>query len=285
VSAPPLIVVVAFEAPGELAGCLSKLDAGDAVVVVDNSPSTATRTAATQLGAQYLASPANIGFAAAVNRALDEFWDGRRDVLLLNPDARISMTDVQRLQHALHEGASRLAAVGPRLVGFDGVPQRADWPVPSPAQVWLDALGLGRLWRGRRFVVGAVLMLNAGALAELGPFDERYFLYAEEADWQLRAQRAGWSVAVVDDVVAMHAGAASSSDSALRNLIFHASGEAFARRWYGRLGWAAIRAGSLVAAARRSMTGSRAERRLNRQTFGLYWRGPIRARESSGRAA
>lgn len=277
-------MIVAYRADDQLGDCLAALGRHDQVVVVDNSPNAATESMARAHGARYIASPSNVGFAAAVNLALAASDHDGSDVLLLNPDARISMTDVQRLQDALRRAGSHLAAVGPRLVGFDGSTQRAEWPLPSPGQVWLDALGLGRLWRGRRFVVGAVLLLNGAALAELGPLDKRYFLYAEEADWQLRAQRAGWSIAVVDDVVATHAGAASSSDPALRNLLFHASGEAFARRWYGRAGWAVMRGGSLVAAARRSIIGPRAARRLNRQTLALYWRGPIRARESSGRA-
>ena len=64
-----------------------------------------------------------------------------------------------------------------------------------------------------------------------------------------------------------------------------ASAELFARRWYGRLGWLVIRAGSLVAAARRSVVGPRDRRRTNRRTFALYVRGPGAAGERSEHAA
>jgi glycosyltransferase involved in cell wall biosynthesis len=124
------------------------------------------------------------------------------------------------------------------------------------------------------------LLLNGAALAELGQLDERYFLYAEETDWQLRAQRAGWTVAVLDSVTAQHAGAASSANDALRNELFHASGEKFARRWYGTLGWQVLRCGALFAAARRSLVGRRVHRQLNRDTFRLYLHGPA-TRESA----
>jgi GT2 family glycosyltransferase len=279
------VIVVAYRSDDELAGCLAYLDKPGSVFVVDNDASESTRALALAAGARYLAAPANVGFAAAVNLGLDAAWDGRCDVLLLNPDARVDAADVVALQDALHAPAARRAAVGPRLVGADGVWQRPSWPLPSPGQVWLDAVGLSRFWRGRRFVVGAVLMLRGDALATIGRLDERYFLYAEEADWQLRAQRAGWSVAVVDQVVATHVGAASSSDGILRNLLFHASGEAFSRRWYGRRGWWVMRAGALVASGRRSLAGPRESRRLNRRTFLLYLRGPVRARSLHGRAA
>src|SRR5205085_12489726 len=100
----------------------------------------------------------NLGFAAGVNRALDEVWDGRADVLLLNPDARLAASHARDLQAALRQDPRR-AAVGPRLVGTDGAAQRPTWPLPSPAQAWAEALGLARWWRGPRFVTGAVLLL------------------------------------------------------------------------------------------------------------------------------
>lgn len=281
----PTVVIVAYRCDEHLSGCLSSLGVARAVLVVDNDASPATHALVTVCGARYLAAPVNVGFAAAVNLGLDAAWDGVSDVLLLNPDARISSSDVTQLQTALHASGGRRAAVGPRLVGDDGAHQRPEWPLPSPGQVWFDALGMGRLWRGPRFVVGAVLLLNGAALSEIGRFDERYFLYAEEADWQLRALRSGWTVAVVDGVVARHAGAASSTDGNLRNQLFHASGELFARRWYGPAGWSLMRLGALLASGRRSLTGSRESRRVNRRTFVLYLRGPVRTGALPGRAA
>lgn len=282
-AAPPLVLIVAYRSDEHLDGCLAHLADADSVLVVDNDASDRTRELVAARGASYLATPGNVGFAAAVNVGLDAGWDGRRDVLLLNPDAKISVTDVSALQEALHRPGTRRAAVGPRLVGLDRASQLADWPLPSPGQVWFDAVGLSRFWRGPRFVVGAVLLLSGEVIAEIGKLDERYFLYAEEADWQLRAQRVGWSVAVVDSVTATHIGGASSGDSALRDRLFHASAEAFARRWYGSLGWAVMRLGSLVAASRRSLIGP--AKAQNRRVVGLYLRGPVRASVARGPAA
>jgi GT2 family glycosyltransferase len=266
-----MVIVVAYQSDDHLSDCLRELDASSALVV-DNGRSEHTRKLVERAGAAYLRAPRNVGFAAAVNLGLARAWDGVRDVLLLNPDARVDAAGLRALQDALHAPGVRLAAVGPRLVGFDGAPQRASWPLPSPPQVWFDALGLSSLWRGKRFVVGAVLLLNGAALAELGGLDERYFLYAEETDWQLRAQRAGWGVAIAESVTARHAGAASSSDAAVRERLFHESAELFARRWYGRAGWLAMWLGSLVAAARRSIAGPRERRRMNRRALAIYLR-------------
>lgn len=251
------------------------------MVIVDNEASPAAAEIAGAFGARYVPTPTNVGFAAGVNMGLREAWDGTRDVLLLNPDARITARDLLALQRALR-AQPRLAAVGPRLVDDQGRCQRADWPLPSPGQVWIDALALGRFWRGRRFVVGAVLLLRAEALAQVGEFDERYFLYAEEADWQLRAQRLGWEVQVVDSVTATHVGGASSGDRMVRERQFQASGAAFADRWYGRAGALSMRWGSMVAAGRRAVVGSSSSRAHNRRVLRLYVRGGLH--ETSARA-
>jgi GT2 family glycosyltransferase len=272
----PIVLVVAYNSDDHLPDCLAALGPGADVLVIDNGAADSTRAIAAEHGADYIASPENVGFAAAVNLGLHKVWDWERDVLLLNPDARVTAHDVEVLQAGLHAPGTHRAAVGPRLSWSDGRVQRPEWPMPSPGQVWADALGLTRWWRGPRFVVGAVLLLNGAALVELGRFDERYFLYAEEADWQRRALRAGWTVAVIDAVTATHEGAASSADAVRRDELFHASAETFARRWYGPSGWFVMRVGSLVAAARRSVIGSAATKQRNRRAFRLYLRGPGR---------
>ncbi|MGH9153752.1 MAG: glycosyltransferase family 2 protein, partial [Acidimicrobiales bacterium] len=99
-------------------------------------------------------------------------------------------------------------------VGPDGAEQRAWWPFPSPAATWAEALGLHLLRRrpedGRRgFVVGACLLVRRAAFEAVGGFDERFWLYGEEADLCRRFWAAGWSVRHVPEAVATHVGGAS----------------------------------------------------------------------------
>lgn len=250
----PEVLIVAFRSDALLPGCLAALAGAAPVTVIDNDARASTRAIADAYGARYLPMPTNVGFAAAVNAGLARSWDGSSDVLLLNPDALLEPGSLDALIAGLHAPGTRRAAVGPRLADPSGRPQRPEWPMPSPLQVWLDAIGADRAWRGPMFITGAALMLNGEALTEIGALDERYFLYAEEADWQMRAQRAGWSVAVVPEATAVHVGAASSGDPLHRLMLFQASGRMFARRWYGRVGAGVMRTGSIVAAARRWLT-------------------------------
>jgi GT2 family glycosyltransferase len=151
-----------------------------------------------------------------------------------------------------------------------------EWPFPSPAHSWWEALGLGRFVGGPTYVIGAVLLLRAEALAQLGGLDERFFLYAEETDWSYRATRLGWRHAVVPGVQAEHAGAGTSTDPRRREAHFHASQERYLRKHFGAAGWQSARIavwlGAMVRAA--VLPGERG--RDARRRAALYRLGPVR---------
>ena len=187
------MVVVAYGDPEPLRRNLECLADTQRLLLVDNSSSAATAAIAATLGARYIDPGENLGFAAAVNRALGVLDVGRCDVLLLNPDASVEPASVEALRRRLHE-AQDLACVAPaQSRPGTGVPSIVRWPFPTPGRAWGEALGLGRLEAVRSpdkgYLVGSVLLVRGTALREVGGFDEGFFLYAEEADWQRRAQR------------------------------------------------------------------------------------------------
>lgn len=271
------VVVVAYHAPEMLRQALASLPPGLAVRIVDNSSSPAVRAVAVEHGAAYDDPGSNLGFAAGVNRGVASLSVDlpKADVLLLNPDAVLPPGAVEALSRELH-AMPRRAAVAPSLVAPDGLPQRAVWPWPSPWGAWLDASGLGRLRGGGSWLVGAVLLLSRRALDEVGGFDERFFLYAEETDWQRRAARAGWELTLVPEVRVHHVGAGTSSDSDRRDRLFHAAQETYIRKWFGSGGWATYRAAVLLGALVRVVLPG-PQRQPARSRLRLYLKGPRNA--------
>ncbi len=270
-------IVVAYGDPSPLTACLAALPPELPVIVVDNSSSAETRQVVEGSGARYVDAGRNLGFAAGVNlglRALDQ----PGDVLLLNPDAVIDATGLDGLRDRLAADA-RLACVAPAQVDDDGRPARVAWPFPSPAGTWLEAGGLGRFRKRRDFLIGSILLIRAEALSDVGAFDERFFLYSEETDWQIRARRRGWKVALVDEVVARHSGAGTGGDSRRRLISFYASEEMFFRKHYGRAGWTLHRFGAGLGAAVRAVILPAERRRSARARLSVYWHGPVRLQE------
>lgn len=270
-------VVVAYHAAEQLDRALGGIAGHVPVTVVDNSASIEVAAVSRRHGAAYVETGANLGFAGGVNAALALLEDNRADVLLVNPDAVVTPTAIDELESflCLPENA-RVAAVAPRLIGADGGDQRVLWPYPSPTRMWAEAVGLGRLPARRRFAVGAVLLLARDAVNDVGRFDERFFLYAEETDWQRRASRRGWRSEVRIEATARHEGSGTSPDARRREALFHAAQETYIRKWYGAAGWWCYRAAAFAGAAGRMLVLSGTRRREAARRALIYLKGPRR---------
>ncbi len=277
----PLVVIVAYHAPDLLDRCLSGLEGAFEVRVVDNSSDAAVAEVTARHGAGYLASARNLGFAGGVN--LGCAARGGRDVLLLNPDAAITPDSVRRL-HALLTADPSLAAVAPTQHDPAGHNvARVLWPFPTPAGAWLEAAGLGRLRHGAGFLIGSVLLVADRALGDVGAFDDRFFLYAEETDWQRRAVDRGWRVAVCPEVAATHVGAGTGGDRTGRETHFQASHERYIRMHHGRVGWWSYRAAALLGFGARAVVLPGRRRHEAALRYRLFRRGPLRAEAELGR--
>ena len=206
-------VVVTYESAPHLPACLTALAAAANIIVVDNASSDGSVSVAREFGALVVRNARNEGFAAAANRGARL---GRSDLLLfLNPDAILDRIDLDRLVASL-EPDRRLFAASPRLYYPDGTEQQAWWPFPSPGGTWSEALGLHRLYPPRLgpggrvpFVVGTCMLTRRRYFEALDGFDERFWLYGEEADLCYRARERGWGARFVPDARAWHVGGAS----------------------------------------------------------------------------
>jgi len=276
------VIVVAYGSPELLRRALEPV-AGLPVTVVDNSSLPTIRDVCDELGVRYLDPGRNGGFAAGVNHGLEHRIAPGSDVLLLNPDAEISTDDVALLHRALRARPD-LASVGPAQVDEHGHEARVEWWLPSPSGTWLEALGLARLRRDPSYVIGSVMLLRAEALEQVGWFDERFFLYAEEADWAYRAHRLGWRHAVVPAARAVHVGAGTGGDPRRREAHFHASQERFFRKHFGAVGWQWARAGQWIGSMARSVMLPGERGRAARRRAAITRLGPVRVEARFRRA-
>ena len=243
-------VAAARELLGEAAG----------VIVVDNSPgdgaAQAVRTAAPD--AVVLTNRRNRGFAAAVNRAIAV--SAADIVLLLNPDVERMAGDYGDVEAAFAD--PRVVAVAARLEHPDGSPLGNCFATPRAFDYLSEDLALAQRFPGwerpRRFrqldrdpaeagtvewASGACLFLRRAAIGDVGPFDERFFVYFEETDWLVRAARRGWTTAYVPSLLAVHATAGSSPGVDARpSLLLLESQHRYARKHFGPAPAAALRA-------------------------------------------
>ncbi len=201
------VVVVAYNSGHAIGACLKSLGPGAKVVVVDNA-STDDSTAVVETampGATIVRNAENVGFGTAVNRGFARA--ATKYVLLLSPDTTIDEDALGRLIAAT-EANPEAAIVAPLLKDSAG---RIELSTMGPGEHNhrpADFAPDGALctW----FAMAAVWLCRLEHWRTVGGFDEKIFLYGEDADLCLRTTKAGFSIVVVPDAVALHLGGQSS---------------------------------------------------------------------------
>lgn len=256
------VVIVTHNSAGLIADAVRPLRGDRRVVVVDNASTDGTADVARSLGVDVIENEVNAGFGAAANRAIAA--TDAPYVLLLNPDASIEPGALVKLVRCLDTNPE-LAVVSTQVRRPDGSDQRTSWPMPSPRSAWLTAFGLARFDRSvDQFLVGACLLIRRKAFDDVGGFDARFWLYAEESDLTARMLDKGWRIELVPDAIAVHVGGASGDgEPGLVLDHFERGGEHFVRKHCGARALVNYRLANAVGSAIRSM----AERRPDKRTL------------------
>jgi len=240
------LVIVTYRNAADIGRCLRAV--GKAVprvsmevIVVDNASgddtSAVARAAAPE--ARVIERTLNGGFADGC-RAGAAAATGRW-LLFLNPDTAIAPDAIGALLGCAR-GHRSAGIVGGRFVHADGtVDPRSWWGRPSPWSVLCFALGLSSLLPGNRLfdpesprpwtsqpgqeravpvVSGAFMLVKRELWDELDGFDPAFFMYAEDADFCLRAAARGYRPMVTARAVCYHEGGKSSSSVQKLVLLF-----------------------------------------------------------------
>ena len=204
------VVVVTYNAMPWVERCLESV-AGYDIVVVDHGSTDGTLELVRKRFPDVRAfEQENLGLGAGWNRGIRE--TERAYVLILNADAWALDGAVARLA-AFADAHPRAAVVGPRLRHPDGRLQPSVRGFPTQWRIATEYLFLRKLAprsrvlnafyaeafdhdevRTAEFVMGAVMLVRRGAIEDVGPLDEGFFLFSEETDWCFRFREAGWQV-------------------------------------------------------------------------------------------
>jgi N-acetylglucosaminyl-diphospho-decaprenol L-rhamnosyltransferase len=219
-------VVVSYNSRATLRRCVTPLAERDEVrvIVVDNASADGSLESLGEAPLETIALERNVGFARASNIG----WRSGRSpfVLFLNPDAAIGWSALRTLVQTL-EDDPRVGVVGPRIERPDGSLEHTQHPFPRLRSTYGQALFLHHLGldvvddvrdlrayetaRSPDWLTGACLLLRRAVLADLGGFDERFFLYREDVDLCRRIWERGLSVRYEPRARALHEGGGSSA--------------------------------------------------------------------------
>jgi hypothetical protein len=218
------------------------------MLVVDNDSSDESLSEARRAGFETLEMSRNAGFGAACNAGLQAV--DNEFVLICNPDVVPEHEAIERLVSALQrnpdaaiEGATfggnfegrRFARIPRHLASF--LPRRLTEKEPLKRIDMRVEVDRSRCEVEVDYAVGAFILCRRQVVEDVGGFDERFFLYFEEADLALRLGEAGWKTFLVSKARVAHGQSASSdglSRSALTPFRLH-SAYWFYRKHHTRL--------------------------------------------------
>lgn len=240
------------------------------ILVVDNASSDgsadAIRTAFPEV--RLSVSARNHGFGAANNLALARARG--RYLLLLNTDAFPRPGALAAMVRCLERHAD-VGVVGPRLFYGDGTRQQSCFRFTTPLYAWMENLGITKLcrrhpalddyrgWdhaseRAVDFVIGACLLLRREVYEQVGGFDERFFMYQEEADWQKRIRQEGWRVVFTPEGEVVHlAGASGKAEPVRVSGHFFESLDKYMLKHHGLPGFLSVRGAMLIGCSARAV--------------------------------
>lgn len=258
------VVIVNWNTHDVVRGCLESVLAelrplAAEVIVVDNA---STDGSAGMIAREFpqvrlVANDANRGFAAANNQGM-RIAQGSY-VLLLNPDTVVLPGAIEStLRYARRHPEA--GVVGCKVMTGPQAVQRTCFRFPSPLNtlLWVSGAAGHLRWSPARratygswgrdsarevdVVSGVFMLVRREALEQVGPMDEGYFVYAEEADWCYRFREAGWRCVFTPAGRILHVdgGGKSTRQLAVRMYVELQRGHLrFHRRHLGPAAWAA----------------------------------------------
>lgn len=157
-----------------------------------------------------IVSPVNGGYARGNNLGIAA--SSGRYVMIMNPDITVRPGAIEEMVKYMDEHRD-VGVIGPRLVHPDGSFDESCFRYPDMMTPVYRRTPLGQLSFGKKAVdryvmadydrqesrdvdwlLGAVLLIRRSALSQVGPLDERYFLYFEDTDWCRRFKQKGYRV-------------------------------------------------------------------------------------------
>ncbi len=168
----------------------------------------------------YLPFKKNIGYAKLVNAGLSR--SRGEFLLILNADIILTSDALEKMIEYMKNNPA-VGILGPQLLNFNKSFQQSCFRWYKPLTILYRRTALSKTSFGQKdlarflmkgvdlskpqivdWILGAVMLVRRQALLEVGPMDERFFMYFEDVDWCLRFHQKGWQVVYFPEAKMYH---------------------------------------------------------------------------------
>jgi len=252
------IVIVTYNSEEQIKACLTSISRSSIkirhqIIVVDNNSQDQTvEIIKSDFPAVHLiVSQTNLGFSKGVNlgarSALGDF------ILLLNPDTVVLNSAIEKIVEFARHNPSYLVYGGRTLKPDGSLEPSSCWDLPSVWSMLMFATGLSTLAPSNRWlapesiggwqrdtirevgmITGCFLLVQREFWITLRGLNERYFMYGEDADFALRARRAGARPVIFPGAEVIHEIGKSSSTPIGKALLLYRGKASLIRNYWPR---------------------------------------------------
>lgn len=219
-------IVVNYNAGALLKACVDSLlscPLVTEVIVVDNASRDNSLQVLNDPRIKVIRNSTNLGFSVACNKGIA--LASADYLLFLNPDCVLGCDSLTTMLDEIAVNA-QVGMAGGLLVNPDGSEQAGGRrAVPTPWRSFVRAFGLARFedrWPRLFFdfylhnqplpvqaieveaISGACMLVRRLAIADVGAWDENYFLHCEDLDWCMRFRQRGWKILFVPNAKITH---------------------------------------------------------------------------------
>ena len=228
------VIIVNYKSKDEILRCLKSLfnDVKDLsikihITIVDNGSDDqidhAVLNEFPEVKMKLIKHKNNLGFGRAQNSGMKYILSKYH--FILNPDTVFmdGQNVIKKLYDFMEENED-IGIVGPKIVYPDGQRQNSCCRFPKFLQPVYSRTRLGQIGSGKKiadsyfmrdfdhndtipvdWIMGAAMFVRQKAIEDVGHFDERFWMYAEDSDWCRRMWEEKWQVYFKHDAVIQHA--------------------------------------------------------------------------------
>ena len=195
ISATIVLYKESLETLQKTINCFLEIPLEKKLFLVDNSPTDILKNQFQHPEIIYIFVGKNMGFAKGHNLVMSQFQQLSKYHLILNPDIVFKPRVIPNLIRELENNLS-IAIISPKVIYPDGTLQFTCREHPSALELVFRRLGIYKKYVQKKsyrnfdlskpfypeFIHGCFLLFNTNDFIQINGFDERYFLYMEDAD-------------------------------------------------------------------------------------------------------
>lgn len=158
-----------------------------------------------------IVNDSNLGYAGGNNIGIQYALESGADyVLILNPDTTVKNNLLTKLIGVVEKNP-RAGIIGTAVDEGDRITYCGEIKWLKPELEHSTLKPKTRNLKPDFYIPGAAMFVSKKIFEKIGMFDEKYFLYFEDADFCVRARRAGFKLTVGPDAIIHHNPSSSTS--------------------------------------------------------------------------